>query len=155
MRMTMNDSLNANQPPVWECEHEVVVNARPEIIWRQFQDVAAWPQWNAGISHIEMSGPFETGNHFVMTTPGQEPFTTRLVEVRENNGFLDETRVGELRIFVDHQIQPISEDLTRVVYSLQAFGPGCDDVGPMVSADFPDVLKSLAARAESVACEPV
>lgn len=147
--------MNMDQPPVWECEHEIMINARADVIWRQFQDVASWPQWNAGISRIEMQGPFESGNRFVMTPPGQEPLTTRLVEVRQMSGFLDETCVGELRIFVDHQIQPISDDLTRVIFSLQAFGPGCDDVGPMVSADFPEVLKALAVRSESVACETV
>ena len=107
--------MNTNEPPVWECDHEVTVNGRPEVIWRHFQDVATWPQWNAGISSIRMEGEFEAGNHFVMVTPTQDRFTTRLIEVRELKGFLDETRVGDLRVFVDHQIRPITEDVTRVV----------------------------------------
>ena len=145
--------MNINEPPVWECDHEVTVNARAEVIWRCFQDVASWPQWNAGISSVAMEGAFEAGNHFEMLTSTQERLSTRLVEVRELRGFLDETRLGELRVFVDHQIRPISDDVTQVVYSLQAFGPGCEELGPIISADFPDVLKSLAARAESVSCE--
>ncbi len=151
--MWYSERMKHDDPPVWECEHEIVVNTGPEIIWRLFQDVPGWKQWNAGIEHIEIHGPFAVGTHFVMTPPGQEPLTTRLVEVRENAGFVDETRVDELRIFVDHRLEPLDADRTRVVYSLEAFGHACETVGPQVAADFPDVLKSLAARAEALACE--
>lgn len=147
--------MKHDDPPVWECEHEIVVNAGPETIWRLLEDVAGWPQWNAGIARIEIDGPFTAGTRFVMTPPGQEPLTTRLVEVRENAGFVDETRVGELRIFVDHQLEPLERNRTRMVFSLEAFGAGCEIVGPGVAADFPDVLKALAARAEALACETV
>lgn len=145
--------MNTEEPPIWECDHDIIVQARAEVIWRCFLDIASWPQWNAGVAEIHMEGEFEAGNHFMMVTPERERFTTRLVEVRELSGFLDETRVGELRVFVDHQIRSISEDVSQVVFSLQAFGPGCDELGPAISADFPAVLRALAARAESATCE--
>ena len=36
---------------------------------------------------------------------------------------------------------------TRVVYAVAAFGSGAAEIEPAVSADFPDVLKALAALA--------
>ena len=147
--------MKHDDPPVWECEHEIVVNAGPEPIWRLLQDVQGWPQWNRGIERIEIRGPFAVGTHIVMISPGQPALTTRLVEVRENAGFVDETRVGDLRVFVDHRLESIDADRTRVVYSLEAFGASCETVGPMIAADFPDVLNALALRAEALACETV
>jgi hypothetical protein len=56
---------------------------------------------------------------------------------------------------VDHRLEALAADRTRVVFSLEAFGPSCDDIGPQIASDFPDVLKSLAARAEALACDAV
>lgn len=144
--------MNHQRTEVWECEHEIEVNASPDVIWALFRDVAGWPQWNAGIAKIEINGPFEAGTQFVMTPTSQEPVMTRLVEVRENVSFLDETRIGALTIYVDHRIEGIEPGRSRVVFGLEAFGPAGDKIGPAVSADFPDVLKALASVAECAAC---
>ena len=140
--------MNNEQLQVWEIEHDIETKASAESIWSLFKDVSGWRQWNAGIEKIEIHGPFEAGTKFLMTPPGQEPITTRLVEVSENAGFVDETRVGDLRIFVDHRIEPMNSGRTRVVFSLEAFGSSCDEIGPQVSADFPEVLKALVSLAE-------
>jgi len=140
--------MNDQKPKVWEIEHDIETKASAEAIWTLFRDVSGWRRWNAGIEKIEIHGPFEAGTEFVMTPSGQEPVTTRLVEVSENAGFVDETRVGDLRIFVDHHIETMNSGRTRVVFSLEAFGSSCDEIGPVVSADFPEVLKALVSLAE-------
>jgi len=137
---------------VWENEHGIEVNASAEVIWALFKDVAGWKRWNAGIETIELHGPFAAGTVFTMKPPGQEKLTTQLVEVTENAGFLDRTCVGELSVFVDHRIETIAPDRCRVKYSIEAFGPSCDEIGPMISADFPEVLKALAVLAECETC---
>jgi hypothetical protein len=147
-----NGAMKDPRPEVWDCEHEIEVNAAPETIWALFCDVPGWTRWNAGIAKIEINGPFEADTEFFMTPPGQEPLVTRLVEVRENAGFVDETQVGELSIFVDHRIEPIEPGRCRVVYSLEAFGPSCGEIGREVAADFPQVLQALATLAESISC---
>ena len=144
--------MNHQRVEVWECEHGIEVNASPETIWSLFCDVASWPQWNAGIAKIEINSPFEAGAQFAMTPTGQDPVVTRLVEVRENVSFLDETRIGGLTIYVDHRIEGIEQGRSRVVFVLEAFGPEGDKIGPAVAADFPDVLKALASHAECGAC---
>ena len=137
---------------VWENEHSIEINASAEVIWALFKDVAGWPRWNAGIETIELHGPFAAGTNFTMKPPGQDALTTQLVEVSENAGFLDKTCVEELSVFVDHRIETIAEGRCRVTYSIEAFGPSCDEIGPMISADFPEVLKALAEIAECEAC---
>jgi hypothetical protein len=144
--------MSEKLPEVWESEHALEIGASPETVWALFQDVAGWPRWNAGIEKIEIDGPFAAGTRFVMTSPGQESLVTRLREVQENVGFLDETSVGGVRIFVDHRIKKLDADRCRVVFSIEAFGPSCDEVGLAVSADFPVVLKALASLAKAATC---
>ena len=134
---------------MWQHEFSILTTAEPQAIWARFVDVAGWPQWNAGVEKIEIDGPFAAGTVFVMRPPGQDAITTRLVEVQKGKSFLDETRLGELRIFVDHRLEPLTGGRTRIVYSIEAFGPNCDEVGAAVSADFPQVLQALAALAEA------
>jgi hypothetical protein len=134
---------------VWEFEYAIETSATPDVLWILLSDVERWPQWNAGVEKIEINGPFAAGTVFVMKPPGQEAITTRLVEVQKGKSFLDETRLGELRIFVDHRLEPLTSGRTRIVYSIEVFGPDCDEVGAAVSADFPDVLRALATLAEA------
>ncbi|HEV2693274.1 MAG TPA: SRPBCC family protein [Verrucomicrobiae bacterium] len=138
-----------NAPQKWTQEYSIETSATPEVVWRIFSDVPGWKKWNAGIEQIEMTGPFAVGSQFVMTPPGQEPLMSRLVEVRENEVFVDETRVDELIVLVAHRIGRVSAYRTRVTYAVEAIGPGCAEIGPAVSSDFPDVLKSLVRLAES------
>jgi Polyketide cyclase / dehydrase and lipid transport len=141
--------MNLHQKDTWRYDYSIETLASPEVIWRLFSDVPGWKKWNAGIEQIEMRGPFVVGTEFVMTPPGQEPLLTRLIEVRENEAFVDETRVGDLVIAVAHRIERLSAHRTKVTYAVEARGPGCDVVGPAVSSDFSDVLKALVQLAES------
>jgi hypothetical protein len=135
-----------NQEENWQTEYSVEANAAPEAIWALFCDVVGWKQWNSGIETIEIDGPFADGTWFTMKPPGGDPLRSRLIEVRENEGFVDETRVDDLCVTVAHRLFRLDGQRTRVTYAVQAVGRGASQIGPMVAADFPDVLASLAAR---------
>src|SRR4051812_34146488 len=132
----------------WQTEHSIQTKADPERIWGIFRDVPGWKRWNAGIEQIELEGPFATGTWFSMTPPGQDALRTQLIDVRDGERFVDETRVGELVVTVTHRIERVASNLTRVVYAVEANGPGAEEIGPMIAADFPEVLAALAALAE-------
>ena len=137
------------QHPVWTCEHTTETLASPDTIWTIFTEVATWPRWNAGVERIDMSEPFETGATFTMTVPGQPPLTTQLIDVRERSHFVDQTVLGDLSIIVTHTILPVAEGRTKIAYALRAQGPGCDEIGPAISSDFPEVLAALKTFAEA------
>ena len=139
--------MNDIGPEFWECEHAIEVNASPRAVWALFEDVAGWTRWNAGIESIEFDGRFQAGGSFRMTPPGQPTLTSRLVEVTDQVGFVDETHVGDLKVYVEHRIDPLHDGTCRVVYSLSAFGPECEEAGPQIASDFPQVLSSLASLA--------
>lgn len=135
-----------NQQENWRSEYSIETSTEPEAIWAQFRDVARWKEWNAGIESIELDGPFSAGTWFTMKPPGSEPLRSRLLEVRENDCFVDETLLDGLRITVAHRLLRLGPQRTRVTYAVDASGPGAAEVGPMIAADFPEVLASLAAR---------
>ena len=134
---------------MWQCEVNRQTSASAETIWSILCDVPEWPKWIEGLDHIEMTGPFKAGCVLNMTPSGQGPVSTHLLEVRENDGFIDETRLGDVVIRVDHRIERVGPEQTRIVYAMRVSGPGAEAIGPKVSADFPEVLKALATLAES------
>lgn len=135
-------------PSGWQTQFSIETVASPETIWALFQDVSGWARWNAGIESIALEGPFAAGTGFVMKPPGEAAFRSVLTEVRENECFVDETRVGELVIVVTHRIERLGSSRTRITYAVDAQGEGAAEIGPMISADFPEVLAALAATAE-------
>jgi len=138
-----------NTEQVWRGEHSIETSATPAVIWSIFRDVPGWKTWNAGIEHIAIEGPFSTGTWFTMKPPGEDPLRSRLVEVRENACFVDETRVGDLAITVAHRIEPLGAGRTRIVYAAEARGPEAAEIGPAVASDFSQVLAALAKLAEA------
>jgi uncharacterized protein YndB with AHSA1/START domain len=135
---------------MWEYEHSVSTSAAPEAVWRRWSDVATWPEWNDGVETVTLDGPFAAGTTFTMTPPGAEPITLRLVEVVPGETFTDEMDGGDFVVTTVHRLIP-EADGTRIVYRTEITGPAAGEVGPQlgpaITADFPDVLAKLAAAA--------
>jgi hypothetical protein len=134
---------------MWTHEESIETTAAPAHIWRVFSDVPGWKKWNAGIASIEIHGPFATGTTFSMQPPGEAAFTSTLTEVRENQGFTDETIIDGTRVVVHHRILPLGAGLARITYSTEITGPAAAEFGPMVTGDFPQVLRALKTLLES------
>ena len=137
-----------SEQQIWRGEYAIETVATADVIWSIFRDVPGWKSWNAGIEHIEIEGPFAAGTWFTMKPPGEDSLRSRLVEVRENACFVDETRVGELAITVAHRIETLGAARTRITYTTEAIGPDAAAIGPAVASDFPEVLAALAKLAE-------
>ena len=133
---------------MWTDTASIATTASPRALWRLFEDVAGWTRWNAGIARIALHGPFASGSTFDMQPPGMEAFTSQLHDVRPNAGFVDETVLDGTRFLVSHELQPLPSGGTRVTYSIRVEGPEAAALGPLVTADFPEVLAALKALAE-------
>jgi uncharacterized protein YndB with AHSA1/START domain len=139
---------------MWSAQHSIEINAAPEVILRVLADTARWPEWNAGTEWVELDGPFAAGTTARMKIPGEEPLTFRLLSVGPD-GFEDETPVPDANVIVRvaHEIEPLADRRARVVYRATVEGPNAEalgpEIGPQVTADFPDVLAALKARAEA------
>jgi uncharacterized protein YndB with AHSA1/START domain len=137
---------------MWTNEQSIETTASPEAIWRQWSDVAGWPEWNADIEQIEISGPFAAGSRISMTPVGQEPVELRIAEAVEPDLFVDEAELGEVVVRTVHRVERIEGGRSQVIYRMEISGPAADTVGPelgpQISGDFPEVLSALVERAE-------
>ena len=136
---------------MWEYEYAVESNADAGVLWRLWSDVAGWPRWNSGIARIEIDGAFAVGTVFRMTPPGEEePIEMRLTEVVAGERFTDEMDAGDFVVRTEHRIEATGGG-TRVVYRTEITGPAAGEVGPqlgpVITADFPDVVAALVQQA--------
>jgi uncharacterized protein YndB with AHSA1/START domain len=136
---------------MWTYDESIETSASPARVWQLFKDVPGWKAWNAGIEHIDLHGPFAKGTTFSMKPPGEEAFISTLVEVSENESFTDETVIDGTHVLVRHAIVPLPSGGARVTYSTEVTGPSAAQFGPMVTADFPEVLRGLKRQAEGPA----
>ncbi|MEP6909532.1 MAG: SRPBCC family protein [Actinomycetota bacterium] len=138
---------------MWANEHSIETSASPETIWRLWSDVPEWPEWNGDIERIELHGPFASGSRIVMTPIGEEPIELRIAEAVEAELFVDEADLGEIVVRTTHRVEPLDGDRARVTYRMEITGPAADtlgaEIGPEISADFPQTLVALVERAES------
>jgi uncharacterized protein YndB with AHSA1/START domain len=138
---------------MWATEHSVETSAAPEKIWRLWADVAGWPKWNGDIERIELIGPFAAGGRIVMTPVGQEPIELRIAEAVEPRRFVDEAELDEIVVRTLHRVERLDPERARVTYRMEIAGPAADtlgpQIGPEISADFPQTLAALVARAEA------
>ncbi|MFF0476879.1 polyketide cyclase [Streptomyces sp. NPDC004284] len=136
---------------MWEYEHGVETTAAPEAIWRLWADVPNWGTWNAEIEKIEISGPFEKGARITMTPPGDDPVELVVAEAVEGELFVDEARFGDLLLRTVHRIDRLGQDRARVVYRMEITGAGAGEAGPQIgpgiTADWPDTMASLVELA--------
>jgi uncharacterized protein YndB with AHSA1/START domain len=137
---------------VWTKEYTGESTAGAERLFNILADTAAWPEWNAGVSRVDMRGPFAEGTKAVMVLPDDTALPFRFIWVEAGRGFEDETAVPDTGVVVRvrHELTPV-DDGTRIVYRCVAEGPDdkvAAEIGAAVSADFPGVIAALAARAE-------
>src|SRR2546428_296168 len=130
--------------------HTVETDVAAEAIWALYEDVTTWPSWDAQAELITRDGPFAAGTTGTMTFVGQEPLAYRLTRVEPLREFVDETPVDALVVRVSHLLEPLPGGRLRITYSAEIDGPDdeAQQVGPMITADFPDTVASLVALAK-------
>jgi len=138
---------------MWEYEHAVETTADPAALWRYWADVTTWTQWNTGVREVSIDGPFAAGTSFTMTGPDGEPIRMTLTDVVPGERFTDVMDGGDVVVTTVHRLEPIGAGRTKVVYRTEISGAAADEVGPelgpAITADFPEVLDSLVAVAEA------
>ena len=136
---------------MWTTEYSVETSAAPEQIWRLWADVSGWEEWNGDIERIELIGPFAVGSKILMTPVGAETVELRIADAVKPEFFVDEADLGEIVVRTMHRVEPIDGNRARVTYRMEITGTAADtlgpQIGPEISADFPETLARLIARA--------
>jgi len=129
--------------------HTIEADVTAEAIWALYDDVTTWPAWDAQAELVTRDGPFATGATGTMRFVGQEPLSYRLSKVDPLREFVDETPVGPIVVRVSHRLEPLAPGRLRITYTADIDGPAeqAQEVGPKITADFPDTMTSLVALA--------
>src|SRR3954471_9361165 len=137
---------------MWDYEHSVETSAPADALWERWTEMAAWPEWNAGIAELRVDGPFAVGTSFTMRPPDGDSIQMTLTEVVPGERFTDVMDAGDFVVTTVHRLEPVGDDRTRVVYRTEITGPVAEQVGPelgpAITAGFPDWLAALVAVAE-------
>jgi Polyketide cyclase / dehydrase and lipid transport len=132
---------------MWHYEHSAETTAPADAIWRLWADVPGWPAWNGDIEQIELHGPFAAGSTISMTPVGGEPVELTLREVQPDAGFVDEAELDGVVVRTEHRLDAAGPGRLRVTYRTEITGERAGEIGPAITADFPDTVAALLARA--------
>lgn len=137
---------------MWSDEYAAEVDdVSAEAIWAIWADVEKWGEWNPDIATARIDGPFEVGATITMQPHGWDPITVRLLEVKPQEIFVDETEVDGLIITIAHGIERLDGGRLRIVYKTDITGPDADEkgaeVGGSITESFPQTVTQLVERA--------
>jgi hypothetical protein len=136
---------------MWTTEQTIEADAPREAIWALWEDVAGWPAWNAGVERADLAGTFAPGSRITMVPPGEDPIELTIAETEEPERFVDEADLGPIVVRTEHLAQRLDDGRVRVTYRTEITGAEADtmgpEIGPQITADFPDVLRSLVESA--------
>jgi hypothetical protein len=136
---------------MWEYEHAAEAEVDAAALWRVWADVERWGEWNGDIEAIAIDGPFAVGSEIAMTPRGADTVRLRLAEVEEGRRFVDVAELGGVVVRTEHRIEDLGEGRARVVYRTEIDGPAAAEVGPeigpAITADFPETVGALIERA--------
>jgi hypothetical protein len=138
---------------MWSYEHSVPTTAAPERIWQVWADVPGWSSWNPDIEDVSIDGPFSAGSEIAMKPAGQDTVRLRIAELRENELFVDEAVIGDAVIRTLHRLARLGDGRVRVTYRTEIAEPDGSglgaELGPAITADFPETIAALVARAQA------
>ena len=141
---------------MWSTEETAETAVPRETVWEAVRDLHTGDLTYPGADRFELHGPFTVGTDLTVTPEGQEPIRSRIVELEAGRSYADLTEFGGITLVFRYELADQDEG-TAVRYSLTIDGADADaigpELGPQISADFPESLAALLAEAERRAAQ--
>jgi hypothetical protein len=87
-----------------------------------------------------------------MTPAGQDPVRLRIAELSELDVFTDEARMDGLTLRTIHRLDRYDGQHTTVTYRMEITGAAAGEIdpqiGPAITADWPETMAALVSRAQ-------
>lgn len=140
---------------MWIHEYAAETVVPRERVWEALADIDSWTAWDTSMAAIRLDGPFAVGSQISMTPHGQEPIKSTIVEISELERYADQTSFGGVTLQFSHTLADLEDGGTRIVHRLEITGADADlvgpEIGPMITADFPEAMDGLIAYAGKLA----
>jgi hypothetical protein len=85
-------------------QEEVLIEARPSIVFGRYADVAGWKDWDPDVEQASLEGPFQAGVDGTLTPAGGPETRIRLIEVRPDSSFAVVSRLPLCTMRFDHEL---------------------------------------------------
>ncbi len=140
---------------MWTTHHTAETVVAPWAVWAALKDLHSGTPLSERSDRFELHGPFAVGSEISVTPAGQDTFRSRIVELRENELYADETSFGGLTLLFRHTFTETPDGGTRITHQLVIDGENVAEVGPelgpQISEDFPVAMNDLIAAAQRLA----
>ena len=145
---------------MWSTEYSTETDLTAPAIWAALSDLHHGVTLDGNRDRFELHGPFAVGTQLTVTPQSQGSFLSTITELTENQVYADRTEFGGLILTFRHALAPLAGGGTRVTHQLVIDGGDADtmgpELGPQISADFPEAMEALLAAARHKAgADPV
>jgi uncharacterized protein YndB with AHSA1/START domain len=137
---------------MWSHEYAVETSIAPASVWAVLADVNSWARWDTSMEWVRLDGDLAVGSTVRMKPLDQdEAISSTIVAVEPERRYADRTRFGGVVLDFSHALLPTGDGGTRVVHRLEISGEDADrvgpELGPQITADFPEAMAALLACA--------
>lgn len=136
---------------MWTTAHTDHSPLPADQIWRTFADVHSGRLTLPGGDRFVAQGELAVGTRLAVTPAGQETMTSTVTEFDPGRRYADVTELDGITLTFSHDFVDDGSG-TAVTHRLQIDGPAADavgpELGPQISADFPDAMRALLAAAD-------
>ena len=136
---------------MWSTEYSTETGLAAPAIWAALSDLHHGLALDGNSDRFELHGPFAVGTELTVTPQGQGSFRSTITELTENSVYADRTEFGGLILTFRHTLAPLAGGGTRVTHELMIDGDDAGtmgpELGPQISADFPEAMNALLAAA--------
>lgn len=138
--------------PVWTTGHTASTDVPVETHWETYVSMLSGDLVLPGGDRFEPEGPLAVGTRIAVTPAGQETISSEITVFDAPHLCTDRTRFGGVVLDFTHTFERDGAG-TRIVHLLKITGDGGAEIGPQISADFPDQMEQLirAAKRRSTA----
>jgi len=107
----------------WEKTHKILVqNIDRQIIWKVWQNVNQWHQWDTDIDFARLEQPFEQGSQFWLKPKGGPQVKIRLIKVEPGVAFTDLTKFPLAKMYGIHEMKETKAGL-EITHTVRIEGP--------------------------------
>jgi hypothetical protein len=135
---------------MWQTSYSGTTDLPVRAVWEALRKIHTGEAASEGGDTFEIHGPYQVGTELSVTPQGQDTFRSVITELEEDRVYADRTEFGDLQLTFRHTFDTTGDQLA-VTHELVIDGPSADEVGPelgpQISADFPDAMQSLFAVA--------
>lgn len=133
-------------------EASAVAAASAGEVWRRWEDVGTWQEWDDGIEWCRLDGAFVAGGKGRLRPRGGPTVRFTLLEVVPGVGFRDRSHLPLASLDFTHGLEPVDGGV-RITHRVEISGPLGWLFGRLMGAGFraglPATVRSLAAAAEA------